>query len=262
MNLGLGLNATGLLSLGSRSGPARLIRASDVGVLFDAGNPAGLFTDTAGTIPVTSPGQSVAFMRDLGPLAMHATQATLAARPTWEVDAQGRGYLAFDGIDDGLQTPTLAWGTGEATLVVAIRKESDGARGIVLEGTGSQVFVIEAPHGVGVPTVAVGHQGANVLRRHALTTGLPAPVSCVIAGTCDLAASVVTMRLNGVAQTSNTSATGGGVFLNSPLILGRRGAGSLAFTGRIHQIFAVNRLLTTAEIAQVERWMRSKSGAY
>ncbi|MFO0513398.1 MAG: LamG-like jellyroll fold domain-containing protein [Rhodobacterales bacterium] len=262
MNLGLGLNATGLLSLGSISGPARLIRPSDIGVLFDASNRARLFSNPVDTLPVTTPGQSVAFVPDLGPLGMHATQATHSARPTWEVDEQGRGYLAFDGIDDGLQTPTLAWGTGQATLVVAIRKDSDAARGIVLVGKGSQVFVIEAPHGVGVASLAVGHQGANVLRRDAVVSGQPAPVSCVIAGTCDLAGSVVTMRLNGVPQTSNTAATDGGVFLNSPLILGRRGAGSLAFTGRIHQIFAVNRLLPTAEIEQVERWMRSKSGAF
>jgi hypothetical protein len=201
-------------------------------------------------------------MRDKGRLAMHATQATLAARPTWERDVDGRGYLVFDGIDDALITPTLTWGNGLATVIASVRKTSDTSRAMVLEGSGRNVFAIEAPQATGQGSVAIGQQGGNELRRYARDTDRPAPISCVISGTCNLSSNLVTLRINGVDVANDTTATGGGNFLDTPLTLGRRFGGGLAFSGRIHQVFAVNRILSLAEVQQVERWMRNKSGAY
>ena len=36
----------------------------------------------------------------------HYTQSVSASRPTYQVDGNGRKYLAFDGVDDGVESPT------------------------------------------------------------------------------------------------------------------------------------------------------------
>lgn len=61
--------------------PARLFQAGQGGAFFSA--QAGLFQDTAGTQPVTAPGQSVALMWDLSNQGNHAVQVTPASRPTY-----------------------------------------------------------------------------------------------------------------------------------------------------------------------------------
>lgn len=58
--------------------PASTFGASDKGVIFDLVGTSNIAQNTAGTTPVTAAGQNIAYAKDLGPMARHATQTTAA----------------------------------------------------------------------------------------------------------------------------------------------------------------------------------------
>jgi len=62
--------------------PSRLFAASEQGQLSEV-NPAYLFQDTAGTTPVTTPGQAAAQWMDRSGRGNHDTQATVGSRPIY-----------------------------------------------------------------------------------------------------------------------------------------------------------------------------------
>ena len=63
--------------------PLGLFGAGGLGSFYDPSNLATLFQDVAGTIPVTTPGQTVARMLDRSGNGYHATQASAALRPVY-----------------------------------------------------------------------------------------------------------------------------------------------------------------------------------
>jgi hypothetical protein len=65
--------------------PDQLFNLGEVGVWYDPSDLSTLFTDTAGTTPVTAAGDAVARINDKSGRGNHATQATLAARPIYAV---------------------------------------------------------------------------------------------------------------------------------------------------------------------------------
>lgn len=64
-------------------GIAALFSGSAQGLWFDPSDIGTMFQDTGGTIPVTTIGQTIALIRDKSGRGNHATQATIAARPTY-----------------------------------------------------------------------------------------------------------------------------------------------------------------------------------
>ncbi len=65
--------------------PSALFALAEPGVWYDPSDLPTLFTDTAGTTPVTTPGNTVARMNDKSGRGNNATQATAASRPTYGV---------------------------------------------------------------------------------------------------------------------------------------------------------------------------------
>jgi hypothetical protein len=94
MQLGIGL---GLTSRRMGFSPASLFALSEPGVWLDPSDLTTMFQDTAGTIPVTTPGQSVARINDKSGRGNNATQATAASRPTYGIVPLGgrRNLLTF-----------------------------------------------------------------------------------------------------------------------------------------------------------------------
>lgn len=91
LRLGLGLSAGD-----DAYNPA----STSPGAWYDPSDLSTLYQDTAAASPVTTVGQSVARVNDKSGNGLHITQATAAARPTYQVDANGKPYLLFDGVDD------------------------------------------------------------------------------------------------------------------------------------------------------------------
>jgi hypothetical protein len=94
-------------------------------VLWLDADPGYLYTDVAGTTPVTDSGQAVALWSDRSGLDADFTQEDPAARPLYDVDAwdgDQRG-VRFDGLDDIMtlaDTSALDPGQGDWTVSAAV----------------------------------------------------------------------------------------------------------------------------------------------
>ena len=94
--------------------PADLFTGSESGVVYGPSDLSTLFQDSAGTTPVTTAGQPVGLMLDKSGNGNHATQATAAARPTYQT---GPARATIDGVDDRLLV-TVPTGGFAGTMVL------------------------------------------------------------------------------------------------------------------------------------------------
>lgn len=134
-------------------------------LLFEDGRPgywgdpsdlSTLFQDTAGTIPVTAAGQSVARMNDKSGRGNHAMQADAARRPTLQQDVAGKYYLSYDGVDDGLTIGAIALVAG-MSLYMALMPNVGAVRWVSAWGDFGAELVGVAESGSG----GTAHGGAG-----------------------------------------------------------------------------------------------------
>lgn len=128
-SIALPVSLRGQLLSGTRTfSPASLFAASEPGVWYDPSDLTTMFQDTAGTTPVTTPGQTVARINDKSGRGNNATQATTASRPTYGIVPLGGRrnlLLATDtmvtqSLTVAAVAHTLAFtGTGTVTLTGA-----------------------------------------------------------------------------------------------------------------------------------------------
>lgn len=250
-------------ALGGSFTPLSLFSAGEQGFWYDPSDFSTLFQDTAGTVPVTAVGQSVARINDKSGRGNHATQSNASQQPILLQDAGGRYYLYFDGTDDFLVTGTITPGTDKVQVFAGVRKLSDAAQGILLE-TGYNVvdggisWIL--PSSAATPGYRFTTRG-TATSNAIVSTGYAAPITNVLTGLGDIAGDSAILRTNATQAASSTSDQGTGDYLAYPLYIGRRGGTSLPFNGRIYQLicrFGSN--LTAAQIEAVERWVASKTG--
>lgn len=242
--------------------PSGVIGAGDVGLVLDPSNMATLFQDAAGTSRVTAIGQSVGMIRDMVS-GRSATQSTAANCPVL-ASYGGKPCLQFDGVNDGLATPSITWATDAVTIVAAIRKLSDAAVGIVAElgnppVTSAGTFTFNAP-GTLNPGYRFTSRGTAMGDAIAIS-GYPAPKTDVITGIGKISTDTSILRANGTQIA--TAATDQGLtaaYQSAALNIGRRTSGSLHFNGYLFAMFAINRVLTATELALVENWAKSRAG--
>lgn len=115
--------------------PVQLFAQGGVGGWYDASVTGCLWQDVAGTVPATE-GTPVARIDDLSGNGYHCIQPTLAARPTFVIDPQGRPCLEFDGVDDLLQAP-FALDHRDATLALGFLTTVSDENGGVPFGVGT-----------------------------------------------------------------------------------------------------------------------------
>jgi len=117
---GLRLPRLGAMMQSGGFTPASLFAGGTEGAWYGPSDLSTLFQDSAGTTPVTTAGQPVGLMLDKSGNGNHATQATVAARPTYQT-APDRATL--DKVDDRLIvtvptggfTGTMVLGTDQGT---------------------------------------------------------------------------------------------------------------------------------------------------
>jgi len=100
---------------GYSSSPSALFAGGTEGVWYGPSDLSTLFQDSAGTTPVTTAGQPVGLMLDKSGNDNHATQATAAARPTYQT---GPARATLDKVDDRLSA-TVPTGGFTGTMVLA-----------------------------------------------------------------------------------------------------------------------------------------------
>lgn len=117
IGLGLGLPCRGGVSTSAFT-PASLFAPGEDGAVYDPSDLSSLWQDTAGTVPVTADGQSVARIDDKSGNGNHAIQATAGARPVYKTDGD-RHWLLGDGIDDELIGGTMSVAGGASVIAAA-----------------------------------------------------------------------------------------------------------------------------------------------
>lgn len=99
---------------GAGFNPALLFANGEQGGWFEANDSTTLFTDVAGTTPVTTPGDAIALQLDKSGRGNHRTQATTAARPLYALHPVGGVRNLLQYTEDGSNWTTL--NLSQATL--------------------------------------------------------------------------------------------------------------------------------------------------
>ena len=243
-----------------------LFAGGEQGAWFDPSDITTLFQDTAGTVPVTAAGQSVARINDKSGRGNHATQATAGSRPTYQVDG-ARGYLLFDGTDDFMVTPSINPGSDKSQIFAGVRKLSDAASAMVIElGTGAGASInssyMQAPSATGANSYRFGHGGSGV-QVAGTGTFAAAPNTSVLTGIGDIAGNNAQLRRNGAVVETNTASQGTGTLQTNAIYVGARAGTSLRLNGRLYgAAFRFGAALTGTQVSDAETWMNGKTGAY
>lgn len=132
-------------SLSYTTSVASLFAAGEVGLWFDTTDITTLYQDTAGTIPITATGQTVALMKDKSGRNNHATQPTAAQRPTYGVIPYGgiRNFANGSGaVGDVTYWPATATQSGVTATKVASGTDTDGLPYVDIryQGTSTNTF--------------------------------------------------------------------------------------------------------------------------
>lgn len=272
----------GLLSsyglLGASSNPDAVIEAlfanSEVGAWYDPSDLSTMFQDSAGTTPVTADGQTVGKILDKSGRGNHATQATEASRPMLQQDGNGKYYLAFDGVDDGMATAAINFtGTSQVTVVAGLHKndDTDGtyfAFGDVYSTAGGFLLGKYSFGGAGIQVGVRGTTG----EAYEYVDETVGPLNRTMTLLLDLAQPTpneMELRINGQqAVGEKVDDAGAGPFGNLPLQIGHSAddpryppSGPRYYlNGRIYSLIVLGRLATTQEITDTETWVAGKTG--
>lgn len=221
------------------------------------------FGRSAGVTDITIDNVSV---RELP--GIHATAAG-TKRPTYQIDASGRPYLSFDGVDDALVTSTITPGTDKVQVFAGVRKLSDAATAIVAEmgsGAGGQAInkiAVLAPRAGGFPTYGFQSLGSGTTGDAATSNTYAAPITNVLTCIGDIANDVAILRANGTQAATSAADQGTGNYLAYPLYIGARAGTSTFFNGRLYGLIGrFGPSLSAGQIANTEGWLNAKTGAY
>jgi hypothetical protein len=176
------------------------------------------------------------------------------------------GYLAFDGSNDFLVTPSINFSaTDKMTVFAGVRKISDAATAIVAELS----VDINANNGTFNLATSVSSSGDYQSRSKGTTASsavsgnsFAAPITSVVTGLSDISGDVATLRVNGVQVATSSSDQGTGNYGNYPLYIGMRAGTSLPFNGYLYNLIVVGKPLTSDQIYAIENYVNSKTGAY
>lgn len=204
-SIALPVSLRGQLLSGSRFSPLSLFTASEPGLWYDPSDLTTMFEDTAGTIPVTTPGQSVARINDKSGRGNNATQPTAASRPTYGVHpVVGRRNL----LTLTEQFDNAGWGKFGTVLVTPNTTLSpvgdQTADTLAITATSSGIFqpVPALPLTTYTASVWVRAEGA-VTSRLVINTNLSDPVFLTVNATTQWQR----VSLSKVTQAATTSVT-------------------------------------------------------
>jgi len=205
---------------------------------------------------------------ELGPTATNH-QRVVSQYEVTEAGVQSLPYLAFDGVDDWLVSPTITPGIDKVQVFAGVRKLSDAtAFPMIAEfsaniGSNNGAFAITANAAADSGRYEFYSKGTTQAVAQSPAGSFQSPITSVISGVGDISGDRSTLRVNGAQVTQNTVDQGTGNFLAYPLYIGRRGTAALPFNGRIYGLitrFGAN--LTADQITATEAWMNQRTGAY
>lgn len=247
-------SALGLASGGVKFSPLDIASCR---LLLDGSDIATMFTNTAGTTPVTASGQVVKAWRDKTTNATLFTEATNA--PTY-TEASGLKYLSFPGNVfltasmnlSAVNAITICCGARRlaASDMTIINHNGSNAPSFTLD-TGTSGSVVKAiSRGDGS-----GRTGSNP------TQSLSAsPKTDILTGFCRISSALAQTRLNGVNGTAVTSGQGAGNFSNANVRIGFSLTGVRYWNGPIYGLTMFTSILSEDDLDKVEAWLAERSG--
>lgn len=247
----------------------KLFANGEQGFAYDPSDMGTMFQDAAGTVPVTAAGQPVGLMKDKSGRNNHAFQTVSASRPILQRNATtGAYYLAFDGVDDFLQTSNIDFtGTDKVSLFAGVRKLSDAATGVVCElgvGLDQAKFVLFAPASLGVNKYnfrSFGTLGDSTGTANLGQAVLNAPHSAVLTAKGQISADLCSLTVNAsLTVHALNPEQGSGNYSNAPLHIGRRAGTSIPFNGHIYSLIGIGRLTTDSETIELEKALAKNTG--
>ena len=241
-----------------------LFANSEQGFAYDPNDLTTLYQDAAGTIPVTASGQPVGLMKDKSGRNNHAYQTVSASRPILQRNATtGAYYLAFDGVDDFLQTSSIDFTTTDkVSLFAGVRRLNDEVAAIAELSAGmpanTGTFGIYSNWTVTTDNALVFSSRGNH-RISPMVNGVQRNVSYVLVGKSNLRGNFTQVKVGNSTQTLNTD-LGGGNYGNYPLYIGRRAGTSLPFNGHLYNLIGIGRLTTDSETIALEKLIAKNTG--
>ena len=253
--------------------PSDLFAASEKGVWYDPGDITTLFQDTAGTIPVTASGQTVALMKDKSGNGIDATQSDATKRPTFNIYPDtDYGYLNFDGTNDFMVTGNLTFAatsvsTMTATVGVQVDTGATGSR-IVIE-LGTDTSTSNGSFYITAPSTAGDHSFG--LRGDAFIAAVVAnvnPSDDILTAVLDISQSTKELelipRLNSVVKSgaaitwSGAVSAGTGTFGTKAMYIGARAGTSLFFKGKFYGAVVRGATSTAPQLTATEAWVTAR----
>ena len=245
-----------------------LFSLGEQGFAYDPNDLTTMWQDQAKLLPVTGAGQPVWHILDKSGNNNHAFATSSATRPILQRNATtGAYYLAFDGVDDSLQTNNIDFtATDKVSLFAGVTKLADKTQVIVElspnTSTNAGSFYLSAESitgGVGYVSLARG-SSADISGRSARIFTYPAPDVVVLSVKHDISGDLSSMRRNGVIGINGLEDKGTGNFGNYPLFIGRRAGTSYTFTGHIYSLIGIGRLTSDSETTALEKSIAKVTG--
>jgi hypothetical protein len=136
-----------------------------------------LFTDTAGTTPVTTAAQTIALARNKvdpsGRLNRDASQSTAAARPAWVSGGLNGQGAEWDGVDDTLSIASATQPTGASTWVIVAGSQDATVGSHIVSSSGARILLTAPGYdGFSAYTTAhpaLGNAGSSTLPNQGIT---------------------------------------------------------------------------------------------
>lgn len=238
------------------------------GFAYDPNDLTTMWQDQAKLLPVTGEGQPIWHILDKSGNNNHAFATSSATRPILQRNATtGAYYLAFDGVDDFLQTNNIDFtATNKMSLFAGVTKLAGSAQ-IIAELSSS------TPANAGsfylVAGTDLGGNGYSSMARGSFSVGVnkaarnftyQSPDVAVLSVKHDISGDLSSMRRNGVVGIEGLEDKGAGNFGNYPLFIGRRGGTLSPFNGHIYGIIGIGKLVLDNETVAIEKELAKRVG--
>lgn len=172
------------------------------------------------------------------------------------------GSSGFTGTIDNVSVKEVLFAADKMTVVAGVRKLSDAAALMITElgpdaATTDGSFALFQPLSTGYRARSRGTTQAD-----ATSAVFPAPETAVLTMQSDISGDSVVLRRNATQVGFAGNDQGTGNYRNDIVYIGRRGGSSLPFNGILTFLCVINRTLTAAELAQLEAFANSRTGAF
>lgn len=237
--------------------PSALFANAEKGGFWDF-TTAHCYTDV-NRLTLATVGDTVGSVTDLSGRGNHLAQSDGTRRALLENDAGDRNRLNFDGVNDLLQTTTMALDDGdELSMMLVYDMPTPADRHLFRISDGNPFLSVR--RSTGGQSIAEGNGGTSSGTSIRTISDPTARVQFSLMK-INTSPSLRT-RANGQDATANTTSLGSASNFGTDreISVGGRDAFGGWANVRIYAALIINRLLTTEEITDLETWAQTRSG--